>query len=763
MQWARAVRGRLPEDMRAGPGQARSAVRSQVRVGHARAHCQALRTVAWAPAVHCILRRAILDTDKAWPPVAEKEPAGRRSYRHSVEDDRQTLLVVLNVNNDDSDNEEEHRLILEIRAKRAHASNDGMMEHQLEIVPAQLVRHTRPACRPSGNFSESPLETGDSDDEFDSSDEFDDDGCGCDGGRKKKRGGPKRPPLADLDHYLRGEDAIYNSLPIISASNLIVIVNASQSGVPDKKVCLFPSSVLGESQGMEGILRKRVPSVQESHGQHQRLHWAFYVPNADIVWDKQPPGLLPEERKQGFWKPVGEEDSLLVRRTGWDGQRGTVLSKSVQNPIFTSNMWITCPSSLWETRPKIFLFPPSSARSSRAIHTQSGNGKEHNNATFVSAETITKLLSLRQGSPPIRGFGVEFLINTAVVPGRPLSPTKVIYLSGPLTVPNGSWNTRDVRFHRLASLTRAAILVLVDNGNEDSRDPSDPVLRGVVLRFLATFWTGRSRRRAPTAALRVASASDSRDPRDPLRTAVINAIENEIKTLPGRPNIVFVSVCNNEIHRRLSLRRLPLKGDAQLHAQSTSLTSFNMFELGHMYLQLVQTFNLRLPLIDRSHYILLFAALLEFGDKMPKVSAYAVHVVVHFSSDICSACLLLAAHMNNFRRSLQEIVQVVKIADSTLKKRLDELKKIPSSALTLADFCTVWFEDEMDLPAFTKGKEREAKEREKERRTTKRTRGMTSCWETTSEDETLKERVWVEISKDYVGISSWCMDGTCTS
>ena len=78
---------------------------------------------------------------------------------------------------------------------------------------------------------------------------------------------------------------------------------------------------------------------------------------------------------------------------------------------------------------------------------------------------------------------------------------------------------------------------------------------------------------------------------------------------------------------------------------------------------------------------------------------------------ICGAALLLAARMNNFRRSIEEIVQVVKIADTTLKKRLEEFKATPSGALTLADFRNVWLEDEMDPPAFTKGKEKEEAER----------------------------------------------------
>lgn len=146
-----------------------------------------------------------------------------------------------------------------------------------------------------------------------------------------------------------------------------------------------------------------------------------------------------------------------------------------------------------------------------------------------------------------------------------------------------------------------------------------------------------------------------------------------------------------------------------------------MFELGHTYLQLVQTLNLRLPLVDPSHYISRFSALLEFGDETNKVATDAVRLVQRFDRDwmtrgrrpagICGAALLLAARMNNFRRSVEEIVQVVKIADTTLKKRLEEFKNSPSGALTLADFRSVWLEEEMDPPSFTKGKEKAEKER----------------------------------------------------
>lgn len=82
----------------------------------------------------------------------------------------------------------------------------------------------------------------------------------------------------------------------------------------------------------------------------------------------------------------------------------------------------------------------------------------------------------------------------------------------------------------------------------------------------------------------------------------------------------------------------------------------------------------------------------------------------------------MAARMNNFRRSVEEIVQVVKIADTTLKKRLDEFRRTPSGKLTLADFRRVWLEEEQDPPAFTKGNDKEERERQKKPKRKKRKR-----------------------------------------
>ncbi|KAG6901197.1 hypothetical protein C0995_015480 [Termitomyces sp. Mi166 len=188
----------------------------------------------------------------------------------------------------------------------------------------------------------------------------------------------------------------------------------------------------------------------------------------------------------------------------------------------------------------------------------------------------------------------------------------------------------------------------------------------------------------------------------------------EHKFTKGRKSLNVVAVCLYVACRQKETRNYML-------IDFSDLLQVNVFELGHTYLQLVQTLNLRLPLVDPSHYISRFAALLEFGDETHRVATDAVRLVQRFDRDwmtrgrrpagICGAALLLAARMNNFRRSVEEIVQVVKIADTTLKKRLDEFKNTPSGSLTLADFRNVWLEEEMDPPAFTKGKEREEAER----------------------------------------------------
>ncbi|KAG9304737.1 hypothetical protein G9A89_003911 [Geosiphon pyriformis] len=147
----------------------------------------------------------------------------------------------------------------------------------------------------------------------------------------------------------------------------------------------------------------------------------------------------------------------------------------------------------------------------------------------------------------------------------------------------------------------------------------------------------------------------------------------------------------------------------------------SVFTIGATFLKLRRELNLdrnnKVPLVDPSLYITRFAHMLDFGDDTPVVVKDALRLVQRMKRDwmvtgrrpggICGACLLLAARMNNYHRSMREIISVVKIADVTVKKRLNEFKATPSSQLTVNDFREVKIPECCDPPAFTKARKLE--------------------------------------------------------
>lgn len=145
----------------------------------------------------------------------------------------------------------------------------------------------------------------------------------------------------------------------------------------------------------------------------------------------------------------------------------------------------------------------------------------------------------------------------------------------------------------------------------------------------------------------------------------------------------------------------------------------NVFYIGATYLQLIRNQKIReLPIVDPTVYIQRFAAKLQFGNDMGrKVVNDARLLVQRMSKDwlqqgrrpagIAAACILLAARMNNFRRSKSEIVQVAKIAEETLQRRLDEFGKSRAGTLTIRDFRVTNIEAADDPPSFRKHRERE--------------------------------------------------------
>ena len=118
--------------------------------------------------------------------------------------------------------------------------------------------------------------------------------------------------------------------------------------------------------------------------------------------------------------------------------------------------------------------------------------------------------------------------------------------------------------------------------------------------------------------------------------------------------------------------------------------------------------------INPEDLILRFAQRLEFGSETMRVANDAVRIVQRMNRDwmtpgrrpagVCGAALILAARMNNFRRSVREVVFVVKVQEQTIFNRLDEFKATESGALTIEEFRTIDLERTADPPAFAQDK-----------------------------------------------------------
>ncbi|EEB07993.1 transcription factor TFIIIB complex subunit brf1 [Schizosaccharomyces japonicus yFS275] len=142
----------------------------------------------------------------------------------------------------------------------------------------------------------------------------------------------------------------------------------------------------------------------------------------------------------------------------------------------------------------------------------------------------------------------------------------------------------------------------------------------------------------------------------------------------------------------------------------SDVLQINVFKLGSTFLKLCRVLRITLPLLDPSIYIGRFAAMLEFGSETQRVASDATRLVSRMNRDwmqigrrpagICGACLLIAARMNNFRRSVREVVHVVKVADATIQKRLEEFRDTESGELSVADFRNIWLEGQRDPPSF---------------------------------------------------------------
>ncbi|KHN96085.1 Transcription factor TFIIB [Metarhizium album ARSEF 1941] len=144
------------------------------------------------------------------------------------------------------------------------------------------------------------------------------------------------------------------------------------------------------------------------------------------------------------------------------------------------------------------------------------------------------------------------------------------------------------------------------------------------------------------------------------------------------------------------------------------LVQLNVFKLGRIFKKLnevVPIGNDGLIPVYPEDLIWRFATKMEFHQDTAKVAEDAVRLVKRMSRDwmvmgrrpsgICGACLLMAARMHNFRRTVREVVYIVKVTNHTIQNRLQEFNVTESSQMSVEDFLKQDFlESSHDPPSF---------------------------------------------------------------
>uniref|UniRef100_A0A3B4WFV6 B-related factor 1 n=1 Tax=Seriola lalandi dorsalis TaxID=1841481 RepID=A0A3B4WFV6_SERLL len=194
------------------------------------------------------------------------------------------------------------------------------------------------------------------------------------------------------------------------------------------------------------------------------------------------------------------------------------------------------------------------------------------------------------------------------------------------------------------------------------------------------------------------------------------------------------------------------EGTPHMLLDLSDLLQVNVYILGKTFLLLARELCINAPAIDPCLYIPRFAHMLEFGVKTHEVSMTALRLVQRMKRDwmhtgrrpsgLCGAALLVAARMHKFRRTVKDVISVVKVCQTTLRKRLTEFEDTPTSQLTIDEFMRVDLEQECDPPSFTAAQHK-AKMQQLEQELTKKldeVEGEISCYKDEIETELEKSR-----------------------
>ncbi|CAI9744207.1 transcription factor IIIB 90 kDa subunit-like [Octopus vulgaris] len=183
----------------------------------------------------------------------------------------------------------------------------------------------------------------------------------------------------------------------------------------------------------------------------------------------------------------------------------------------------------------------------------------------------------------------------------------------------------------------------------------------------------------------------------------------------GRKSLHVIAACLYLVCRT--------EGTPHMLLDFSDVLQTNVYVLGKVYNQLARELCIVAPAIDPCLYIARFAHKLQLGDKEHDVSMTALRLVQRMKRDwmhtgrrpsgLCGAALLVACRIYGFNRTVKNLIHVVKVCESTIRKRLNEFEVTPSSQLTIEEFSKIDLEQEMDPPSFSAGSKKRKVEQNK--------------------------------------------------
>jgi eukaryotic translation initiation factor 2C len=166
-------------------------------------------------------------------------------------------------------------------------------------------------------------------------------------------------------------------------------------------------------------------------------------------------------------------------------------------------------------------------------------------------------LGFRQNAGPLGAFGISVGTEMTVVPGRILPPPGVKYGQGtPAVDDRASWNLRNVRFAKGATLDNWAVLVIKDGNQRDEfSGASDPELIATMRGFADMCKkSGMTVAQKPPAF--VAVDLPQKDRSDPIRAHAITTIRNVLTSLKPKPKLIMVALSNGDKHIYSGIKHL---------------------------------------------------------------------------------------------------------------------------------------------------------------------------------------------------------------